>query len=350
MGLKLFGKKNRIKYVIGIAAGKGGVGKSSITVNLALALKSCGYCVGVLDADLYGPSIRTMLPEDQFPEELGDRLMPAMSYGIACMSMAYFYPSTQGSVVRAPIANRWITRFLQHVEWGDLDFLLIDFPPGTGDIQITLSQSASLTGAIVVTTPQEIALQDVRKCIYMFQQVRVPVMGIVENMSFYQALQAAEKVYLFGKGGGEKLAKEAKVPLIGQIPLDPLIGEHLEDGKSLFDSKNPLTDHLKSCFLEIAQKVVHLVKLKPETLRIESISQKNPHSITIQWSDGVLQECSLGKLQSHCPCAFCKDSKKESSPLVEAKTVRSVGSYALQIEFTTGCSHGIYDYERVRSI
>lgn len=354
MGLKLFGKKNRIKCVIGVAAGKGGVGKSSLTVNLALALKSSGHSVGVLDADLYGPSIRTMLPEDCLPEQQGDKLIPAMSHGIACMSIAYFFPSSQGSVVRAPIANGWITRFLQHVEWGDLDFLLIDFPPGTGDIQITLSQSAALTGAIVVTTPQEIALQDVRKCIYMFQQVKIPVIGIVENMSFYQPPSGGEKVYLFGKGGGEKLAIEANSSLIGQIPLDPLIGEHLESGNSLFNSKNPLTEPLKSCFLAIAQKLINFVKSKPENdknLAIESISQKNPHSITIQWSDGILQECSLSKLQSSCPCAGCKEmGNRQESGETSAKTVRSVGRYALQIDFTTGCSHGIYDYELVRKI
>lgn len=402
MGLKLFGKKSRIKHVIGIAAGKGGVGKSTITVNLALALKASGYNVGVLDADLYGPSIRTMLPEDQFPEEQGDLLFPAISHGIACMSIAYFFPSSQGSVVRAPIANSWINRFLQNVEWGDLDFLLIDFPPGTGDIQITLSQSANLTGAIIVTTPQEIALQDVRKCIYMFQQVNIPIAGIVENMSYYQ--QGAEKVYLFGKGGGEKLSKEANAPLVGQVPIEPLIGEHLDNGKSLFCSKNPLSDPLKECFLEIAEKVADFVKYKPENLAIDSITQKNPYSITIQWSDGFLQDCSLEKLQSQCPCAKCKENKavftvssqdagerdgskrsglteedmaramfdeedrsgevvadripdeivkiaeKEEIGAPQAKTVRKVGRYALQVDFTTGCSHGIYDFELIRKI
>jgi ATP-binding protein involved in chromosome partitioning len=355
MALKLFGKKNKINWVIGVAAGKGGVGKSSLTVNLALALQASGYRVGVLDADLYGPSIRTMLPESRLPEEREGRLVPAMSHGIACMSIAYFFPSSQGAVVRAPIANGWITRFLQNVDWGDLDFLLIDFPPGTGDIQITLSQTAELTGALLVTTPQEIALQDVRKCLYMFHHVKVPIVGVVENMSFYQPSLGAEKVYLFGKGGGEKLAMEANVPIIGKIPLDPLIGEHLDNGKSLFDSKNHLTDHLKGYFLGIAQKLADFVKSKPESdksLAIESISQKNPHSITIQWSDGLLQECSLAELQLRCPCAGCKEkgNQQESGALTGAKTVRNVGRYALQIDFTTGCSHGIYDYELVRTI
>lgn len=352
MALKIFGKKNKINSVIGIAAGKGGVGKSSLTVNLALALKGLGYRVGVLDADIYGPSIGLMMPLDRAVEQQGNMLIPAMSQGIACISMAYFFPSSHATVVRAPIANGWINRFLQSVEWGDLDFLFIDFPPGTGDIQITLSQSAELAGAIIVTTPQEIALQDVRKCITMFHKVRVPIVGIVENMSFYQSPLGGEKIYIFGKEGGEKLAREINAPLLGKIPLDPLIGEYLDKGKSLFSSKNSLVDPLKNCFLGIAQKLADFVKSKPESLAIKSISQTDPHSITIQWSDGLQQKCSLGVLQSFCPCAGCKEreAKRESIALLQAVKVRSVGNYALQIDFTEGCSHGIYDYELVRKI
>lgn len=348
MTLKLFGKKSKTRSIIGIAAGKGGVGKSSLTVNLALALKSLGYSVGVLDADIYGPSIRTMLPEDKLPVQEGEILLPALSQGISTISIAYFHPNA--SVVRAPIANGWISRFLNQVKWGDLDFLFIDFPPGTGDIQITLSQQAALTGAIIVTTPQEIALQDVRKCVTMFDQVNVPLIGIVENMSFYQPNPESEKVYLFGKGGGRKLADETGTSLLGQIPIDPLIGDHLDKGSSLFSSNNTLTVPLKAHFLEIARKISSFVP--KETLTIRAITQKNPQAITIEWTDGVIQECLLESLQRNCPCAGCKDGKMklERNDPLQAKSIRNVGRYALQIDFTSGCSHGIFDYELIRKM
>jgi ATP-binding protein involved in chromosome partitioning len=164
-------------HVIAIAAGKGGVGKSTVTVNLALALSLAGYKVGILDADLYGPSLRRMLPEDQLPQQKGPTIVPAICQGIRVISMAYFRQDNLATAVRAPIANSLISQFLDQVEWGPLDYLLIDFPPGTGDIQLTLSQKAKLTGAVMVTTPQQVAIMDVRKAMHLFSQVRGPCFG-----------------------------------------------------------------------------------------------------------------------------------------------------------------------------
>lgn len=230
---------SKITHIIGIAAGKGGVGKSSVTVNLAIALKLAGYAVGILDADIYGPSVRRMLPEETMPRQKGEKLLPADSKGIKIISMAYFRKEHEAAAVRAPIANGVITQFLKNVDWGLLDFLLIDFPPGTGDIQLTLTQQANLTGTVIVTTPQEVALLDVRKAAHLFSQMNVPIIGVVENMSYYQSHSMAEKVHLFGSGGGERLAMDLGVPFLGGIPIDPEICRCGDAGESIFqdDSK-----------------------------------------------------------------------------------------------------------------
>lgn len=228
----------KIKYIIGVAAGKGGVGKSSVTVNLADALHKQGYRVGVLDTDIYGPSIRRMLPEDRIPVQQGEVITPALCRGIKMISMAYFRREGEAAVVRAPIANGIIQQFLNQVDWGELDYLLIDFPPGTGDVQLTLSQHAHLTGAIIVTTPQEVALLDVRKAMHMFHQVRIPILGIVENMSYYWHEKTQEMIYVFGKGGGEKLAQESAVPLLGNIPLHPELCACGDQGVSIFQNED----------------------------------------------------------------------------------------------------------------
>ena len=259
---------SRITYTVAIAAGKGGVGKSSVTVNLALALKRAGYSVGVMDADIYGPSIRQMLPESEAPSQKGDVLIPAISQGIRVMSMAYFRHANEATAVRAPIANGVITQFIKNVEWGQLDFLLIDFPPGTGDIQLTLGQQANLTGAVLVTTPQEVALMDVRKAANLFEQVKIPIIGIVENMSYYRSPQG-EKIYLFGKGGGERLASEIGVPFLADIPIDSEICRCGDEGRSLF-IEGPNQSPSAEAFTRLAEAfvahVTSLVRLSEECL------------------------------------------------------------------------------------
>lgn len=244
-----------IKSVIGIAAGKGGVGKSSVTVNLALALKSKGFRVGIMDTDIYGPSIRRMLPEDQFPSQKGDIITPAICMGIKMLSMAYFRKENEATAVRAPIANGLITQFIKNVRWGELDYLLIDFPPGTGDIQLTLSQQANLTGALMVTTPQEVSVMDVRKAMHLFNQVKIPIIGVVENMSYYQCAHSSDPIYLFGQGGGRKLADETGVPFLGEIPLDPFLCQNCDNGYSLFDQDPEATKTITKAFLSLATTV-----------------------------------------------------------------------------------------------
>jgi ATP-binding protein involved in chromosome partitioning len=253
-----------IKHVIAVAAGKGGVGKSSVTVNLGLALKRLGYTVGILDADIYGPSIRFMLPEDHPPEQKGQTLIPAICQGIRMMSMAYFRRDNEAAVVRAPIANGLISQFINNVEWGPLDYLLVDFPPGTGDVQLTLSQHANLAGAVMVTTPQDVAVLDVRKAINMFDQVKVPVIGVVENMSFYYHKKTDETIYIFGKGGGERLARESGVPFLGCIPIDPDLCRSCDLGETLI-SINEESLAVKAFHDLATQLAGHLKTLKEQS-------------------------------------------------------------------------------------
>lgn len=269
MPLPLYAKKkevhplSKIKYIVGVAAGKGGVGKSTLTVNLALALQSKGFKVGIMDTDLYGPSIRRMLPEDQLPSQNDTSISPALCSGIKMISMAYFRKEGEATVVRAPIANNLIAQFIKNVNWGVLDYLLIDFPPGTGDIQLTLCQQALLTAALLVTTPQEVAIMDVRKALHMFNQVKVPILGIIENMSYYKNPQTQELINIFGQGGGERLSRESKVPFLGKIPLDSQLCQSGDQGISLFSSQ-PLGETAE-IFLHLASLVVeHLEKLKQE--------------------------------------------------------------------------------------
>jgi len=251
--------------VVAIAAGKGGVGKSTVAVNLALALQAQGYQVGIMDTDIYGPSIRKMLPEDRLPAQKGALIQPALCRGIKMISMAYFRKEGEAAAVRAPIANGLISHFIKNIQWGVLDFLLVDFPPGTGDVQLTLSQQAHLLGAIMVTTPQEVALLDVRKAMSLFDQVKIPIIGIVENMSYYQADANSEPVYLFGRGGGERLACETGTPFLGHVPLDPVVCSCGDQGQSIFVLDPKAERPVTRAFQGIANQLIqHAASLKAE--------------------------------------------------------------------------------------
>ncbi|MBD2561542.1 MULTISPECIES: Mrp/NBP35 family ATP-binding protein [Nostoc] len=217
-----------VKTTLGISSGKGGVGKSTTAVNIAAALKLQGAKVGLLDADVYGPNIPQMLGLGQADIQVintptGDKFLPLEAQGIKLMSVGLLAEANRPLAWRGPVLHKIITQFLQDVEWGELDYLLIDLPPGTGDAQITIIQESPICGVILVTTPQQVAVADVRRNIYMFRQVGVPVLGIVENMSYLICGDCGSRTPIFGSGGGEQLAAELQAPLLGQIPIDPRI-------------------------------------------------------------------------------------------------------------------------------
>jgi len=218
-----------VKQVIAVASGKGGVGKSTVAANLAMALQMTGHAVGLMDADIYGPSVPIMFGLSVDPKTTP---FPVEKYGIRLMSMGFLVDPQQAVIWRGPKVAQAVQSFLAQIDWGNLDFLVIDLPPGTGDAQLTLSQSAPLTGAVVVTTPGEVSLIDARKGVKMFREVRVPVLGIVENMSYFEDT-AGNKTPIFGVGGGQKLAQESAVPFLGALPIDPRVAECGDNGEPI---------------------------------------------------------------------------------------------------------------------
>ncbi len=225
---------NGIRHIIAVASGKGGVGKSTTSVNLALALRARGARVGLLDADIYGPSQQLMLgigPEVRPEQQDGQWLLPVEAHGLATMSMGYLVNDRTPMVWRGPMAGGALAQMLEQTLWGELDYLVIDMPPGTGDIQLTLSQKASVSGAVIVTTPQDIALQDARKGIEMFGKVGVPVLGIVENMAVHVCSQCGHREHIFGAEGGERIARDYGVPLLASLPLALSIREQTDAGR-----------------------------------------------------------------------------------------------------------------------
>jgi ATP-binding protein involved in chromosome partitioning len=210
-----------VKQTIAVSSGKGGVGKSTVTVNLAVALHQAGAAVGIIDSDVYGPDIPLMLGTRGRPGMFDNRIIPVEAHGMKMMSIGLLVNEKEPLVWRGPMIHSFIQQMLKDVSWGALDYLVFDMPPGTGDAQLSLSQVIPLSGVVMVTTPQEVALLDVRKAIAMFQKLNVPILGIVENMSYFVAPDTGKRYAIFGEGGGQKLADEYGVPLLAQVPLDP---------------------------------------------------------------------------------------------------------------------------------
>jgi len=243
-----------VKHVIAISSGKGGVGKSTVAANLAVALSLAKAKVGLMDADVYGPNIPMMMGAPTPPEQQDGKIKPAESHGVKLISMGYFVPEETAVVWRGPMIHTAIQQFFRDVVWGDLDYLLVDLPPGTGDAQLTISQLVPLCGAVTVTTPQEVALHDVRKGMMMFQKVNVPLLGIIENMSYFVCGHCGERTDIFSSGGGERAAEKLGIPFLGRIPIDPAIRAGGDVGAPIVvaDPASPQA----AAFREIAAKIM----------------------------------------------------------------------------------------------
>jgi ATP-binding protein involved in chromosome partitioning len=259
-----------VKNIIAVSSGKGGVGKSTISSNLAISLASMGYKVGLLDADIHGPSVPKMFGvEDAHPEVIDKDgrhiIIPIEKYGVKILSIGFFVDPNQALVWRGAVSSNALKQLITDAQWGELDFFILDLPPGTGDIHLTLVQTIGITGVIVVTTPQDVALADARKGVNMFtgEKVNVPVLGLVENMSWFTPAELPEnKYYIFGKDGGKQLAEELNVPLLGQIPLVQSIREGGDAGRPVAFNENSI---MSLAFLDLANHVVEQVKVRNET-------------------------------------------------------------------------------------
>lgn len=244
-----------VKNIIAIASGKGGVGKSTVASNLAVALAKTGAKVGLCDCDLCGPSITLMFGKNERPLATEDNeIIPITAHDVKLMSMGFLLEDASPVIVRGPLATRYTQQFLTHVLWGDLDYLILDLPPGTGDIQLTIVQTIALTGAIIVTTPQEVALIDARKAISMFDKVNVPVIGMIENMSWFEC-DHGSRYPIFGEGGGAREAEKLKIPLLGQIPINIPTREHGDNGKPIA-LVDPTENPTSAAFADLAKSIL----------------------------------------------------------------------------------------------
>ena len=248
-----------VKHVIAVASGKGGVGKSTVSANLAVALSKTGARVGLCDCDLYGPSIAHMFGTDERPyADDEQRIIPIEKHGLQLMSMGFLLDDDSPVIVRGPMATRYTQQFLRQCAWDNLDYLVLDLPPGTGDIQLTIVQTVALSGAVIVTTPQEVALIDARKAVAMFGKVNVRILGLIENMSHFVCPNDGNVYHIFGKGGGEHEAKKMGVPLLGQIPLEIPVRESGDEGKPIA-LQDVDASAASRAFSEAAKQVIRLV-------------------------------------------------------------------------------------------
>jgi len=374
----------QVRNPIAIASGKGGVGKSTVATNLALALARRGARVGLMDADVYGPSVPMMLGGAADRPQAGSQqgwIRPVERHGVKYMSMGLLTGPDTPVIWRGPMATKLIQQFLGQVDWGDLDYLLIDLPPGTGDVQLTLTQSAPLVGAVIVTTPQDVAVGVTMRGLRMFEQVRVPILGIVENMSGFVCEHCGHTTDVFRQGGGKKAAEEAGIPFLGGIPLDPSIAESGDSGTPVVARQSePASTSLRAAlvevergdsqpalasaraFMEVAGRLAQEVSIVNEkTLSVKhrpTEVQLADDAVVVRWSDLHLSKFPFRELRLGCPCAMCVDEWTGEARLdpaqvprdVQVLDVRHVGRYALQFSFSDGHSSGIYSYDKLRSL
>jgi ATP-binding protein involved in chromosome partitioning len=377
------GSANAMPRMIAISSGKGGVGKSSVTANIAVAMAEAGLRVGVVDADVYGPSIPGMLgiATDRKPQmALNGKMAPSEAYGVKVVSMAMLTDDDKPAILRGPMVGKYLNMFVKQVEWGTLDLLLLDLPPGTGDIQLTLAQAFPLSGAVVVTTPQDVSLKIARRGLRMMEQVNVPILGIVENMSGFTCPSCRTVTHIFNDGGGEDIARELNVAFLGKVPLDPAVVDCGDNGTPLV--KAAPDSPAAVAYRQIATSLVRdgtkadgIVtpfvwslangsgKPAPATAtdgtadRLVALDH-DATGLILSWADGHDQRLAPCDLRIECQCAQCRDEvtgKRRLDPDtvrldIKITSIWSVGNYALGFAFSDGHETGIYTFQYLSSL
>jgi len=340
-----------VKYIVPVASGKGGVGKSTLSANLAVSLANQGFKVGLMDADVYGPSIPMLMGAEEQPKQEGQKIIPPECFGVKIISMGFFLPKDDAVIWRGPMLHKMIEQFLGLVEWGELDYLIVDLPPGTGDIQLSLCQSIRLTGAVIVSTPQDLAFSVAEKAITMFNKLKTPIIGLVENMSGE----------VFGKGNGEKYANEKEIPFLGDIPLSVDIRVQSDRGKPVC-FVSPDSDSAKA-FTSIAENLNKILESSPDKSEQnqfipQNISQPSEDLIKIEWKDGAVNELKALDVRAACMCAKCVDEmtgkrnipKELLDPKVHVKDMSYVGNYGVSFQWSDGHGSGIYSFDYLKKL
>lgn len=376
-----------IKHIIATSSGKGGVGKSTVSVNLALALSQMGYKVGLADVDIYGPSIPGMLGlEDEQPLALGQQLVPIECHGLKVMSMGFLIGQDTPSILRGPMITKFIHQFVMGVHWGELDFLLLDMPPGTGDAQLSLAQTVPLAGALVVTTPQAVSVKVALRGLRMFEKVKVPILGVIENMSGWACPACGHVAGLFQSDGGKYLSEHTHVPFLGGIPIDPAIASGGDQGQPVMVA-HP-TSASAQAYRRLAENLVQHLNEKPVGSGLGSFTwtlnngegapawneylvdaekgratlsvglHREGNLLQFLWQDGKKLALDDRGLRLACPCAMCVDENTGKKLLVpsmvpmdvQPMVIETVGAYALRISWSDGHGTGLYSFETLRRL
>ena len=377
-----------IRHIIAVGSGKGGVGKSTVSVNLAFALQQIGGRIGIVDADVLGPSIPGMLglPTGQPPAMTPDgKIVPVERHNLKVMSMGMLTGDDSPAILRGPMVSKYLKTFIGGVQWGTLDYLILDLPPGTGDTQLTLAQQYPLSGAVIVTTPQDVSLKIARRGLRMFEKVHVPILGIIENMSTFTCPHCGKGTDVFRRGGGERMSRELGIPFLGSIPLDAEIVESGDEGRPIVLSKpdsvaarahlaiatelaGQLQGHPTAALKPFAwnwdtnegEPAWVFRAMNPSGARTTAIGfrRRDARTLSTLWQDGHENDFDVRDLRLACRCAMCVE-EMSGRPLLDPKTVRqdvaprtitSVGNYAIQFNWNDGHSTGIYSFEHLRAL
>ena len=369
--------------MIAISSGKGGVGKSTVTANIAVAMVEAGLRVGIVDADIYGPSIPGILGIDAKKPAMSPdgMIVPALAHGIKVISMAMLTDDDNPAILRGPMVTKYLQSFVRQVEWGALDVLLLDLPPGTGDIQLTLAQAFPLTGAVVVSTPQDVSLKIARRGLRMMEQVNVPILGVIENMSGFTCPSCGTLTHIFHQGGGEAIARELGVTFLGKVPLDPAVVDCGDEGVPLIMAApdSPAAAAYRQIAAALADGGNRDAGIAtpfswtvadgtgkpapaPQTVdgppdRLAALGHQ-AGSLHLTWADGLVQVLGARDLRIVCPCARCRDEvtgKRLLDPAnvpldTDLTRVWSVGNYALGMAFSDGHDTGIHTFKSLRAL